>query len=152
MGKIIKHGIPYGGTSTIAGNISYNNSTSQLNSRTVQNAITELKTITDGATKQVTTLPVASSANVGQIYQYIGTTTSDYTNGYFYKCVLDNGAYVWNNVSTTEITTTTTTVNSITAVGTLPTFTYNSTTENLTYTAGTLPTKGSDTSVINSVT
>lgn len=102
MGKIIKHGIPYGGTSTIAGNISYDNSTSQLNSRTVQNAITELKTITDGATKQVNTLPVASSANVGQIYQYTGTTTANYVNGYFYKCINDNGTYKWVDVIVQE--------------------------------------------------
>ena len=102
MGKIIKHGIPYGGTSTIAGNISYNNSTSQLNSRTVQNAITELKTITDGATKQVNTLPVASSAVVGQIYQYTGTTTANYINGYFYKCINDNGTYKWTDIVVQE--------------------------------------------------
>ena len=41
----------------------------------------------------------------------------------------------------------TTTVNSITAVGTLPTFSYSS--ETLTYTAGTLPTKGADTTVVS---
>lgn len=102
MGKIIKHGKTYGGTSTIAGNISYDNSTSQLNSQTVQNAITELKTITDGTTKQATTLPTASSATVGQIYQYTGTTTNTYINGYFYKCVNDNGTYKWMDVVVQE--------------------------------------------------
>jgi hypothetical protein len=35
MGKIIKNGIPYGGTSTSAGNISYNNTGSGLISATV---------------------------------------------------------------------------------------------------------------------
>lgn len=45
--------------------------------------------------------------------------------------------------------TTTTTVNSITAVGTLPTFTVSN--EVLTMTQGTLPTKGSDTTVVASV-
>lgn len=45
-----------------------------------------------------------------------------------------------------------TTVNSITGVGTLPSFTYDSTTETLSFAAGTLPTKGENTSVLTSVT
>lgn len=47
MGKIIKNGVVYGGTSNIAGNISYDNTGTQLNAVTVQNAITELKTLVD---------------------------------------------------------------------------------------------------------
>lgn len=43
----------------------------------------------------------------------------------------------------------TTTVNSITAVGTLPVFSVSG--EALVYTAGTLPTKGADTTVVNNV-
>ena len=50
---------------------------------------------------------------------------------------------------TASATTSSTTVNSITAVGTLPTFTVSN--ETLTITAGTLPTKGSDTTVITAV-
>ena len=49
-------------------------------------------------------------------------------------------------VSVTEGEDTTTTVNSITAVGTLPEFSYSN--EVLTFSAGTLPTKGSDTTVV----
>lgn len=49
MGKIIKNSIPYGGTSTSAGNISYNNTSSGLISATVQNAITELKSLFDNS-------------------------------------------------------------------------------------------------------
>ena len=45
--------------------------------------------------------------------------------------------------------TSTTTVNSITAVGTLPTFTVSN--EILTITAGTLPTKGANTTVISAI-
>lgn len=45
-----------------------------------------------------------------------------------------------------------TTVNSITNVGTLPSFTYDSATETLSFASGTLPTKGADTSVLTSVT
>lgn len=50
---------------------------------------------------------------------------------------------------TASATTSSTTVNSITAVGTLPTFTVSN--ETLTITAGTLPTRGSDTTVITAV-
>lgn len=49
-------------------------------------------------------------------------------------------------ISVTEASDTTTTVNSITAEGSLPTFTLSG--ETLVYTAGTLPTKGSDTTVV----
>lgn len=120
--------------------------------RASQDALQTIAGNSVGQIIQKSVMPTPALAELGNIYQYVGATSESYTNGYFYKCVSDNGAYVWDNISTTEITTTTTTVNSITAVGTLPTFTYNSTTENLTYTAGTLPTKGSDTSVINSIT
>lgn len=51
------------------------------------------------------------------------------------------------SVSNVELNTTT--VNSITAVGTLPTFTVSG--ETLTFTSGTLPTKGADTTVATSV-
>ena len=44
----------------------------------------------------------------------------------------------------------TTTVNSITDVGTLPSLSYDAETEALTFSAGTLPTKGNDTTVLTS--
>ena len=47
---------------------------------------------------QYDTMPTPSSSNEGQILQYIGTTTSNYTNGYFYQCVespVGSGTYVW---------------------------------------------------------
>lgn len=50
---------------------------------------------------------------------------------------------------TTTVQSTPTTVNSITAVGTLPTFTVTG--ETLTFTQGTLPTKGDDVSVIATI-
>ena len=50
------------------------------------------------------------------------------------------------SVSVSEAADSKTTVNSITAVGSLPTFTTSG--ETLVYTPGTLPTKGSDTSVV----
>ena len=51
---------------------------------------------------QVSTVPTATSTNEGQIIQYIGTTTSTYTNGYFYKCTSDGAtptpSYSWVRV------------------------------------------------------
>jgi len=47
---------------------------------------------------QYDTMPPASSANVNQILQYIGTTSGGYTNGYYYKCINDGGVYKWINI------------------------------------------------------
>jgi hypothetical protein len=51
---------------------------------------------------QVETLPVAGVDNLGKIYEYIGSTTANYTNGFFYKCVevedSDPVEYTWANV------------------------------------------------------
>ena len=49
----------------------------------------EFSFITDGASQtiQVSVLPTAGASELGNIYQYIGQTNQNYTNGYFYKCV-----------------------------------------------------------------
>ena len=55
-----------------------------------------------GDTIQVVTLPIASSSELGKIYQYIGTSTTEYINGYFYECVEDAenpGNYIWEQKS-----------------------------------------------------
>lgn len=44
---------------------------------------------------QKDTMPSPSAAEIGKVYQYIGETTADFTNGYFYECVLEEGSYVW---------------------------------------------------------
>ena len=49
---------------------------------------------------QVTSLPTASASELGNIYQFTGTTGT-YTNGYFYKCVSDGASsptYSWVQV------------------------------------------------------
>jgi hypothetical protein len=99
LGKIYRNGVVYGGTTDVAGNIRYDNTGTGLGSVTVQNAITELKGLADGATTQVAALPVASAENVNKIYQYTGATNANYINGYFYKCVNDNGTYKWTEVT-----------------------------------------------------
>lgn len=44
------------------------------------------------AIPQVSVLPTASASNLGNIVQYVGATTENYTNGYFYKCAVnENG-------------------------------------------------------------
>lgn len=48
---------------------------------------------------QKTTLPTASSTEEGNIYQYIGATGNGLTNGYFYKCVENNGVYSWVRIN-----------------------------------------------------
>ena len=64
----------------------------------------EISIITDldaGQIIQVDTLPTASATEEGKIYQYIGVTDANYTNGYFYKCVSDGqspATYSWENI------------------------------------------------------
>ena len=45
----------------------------------------DLQSALDGKVTQYSQMPVASNENDNQIVQYIGQTTSGYTNGYFYK-------------------------------------------------------------------
>lgn len=53
-----------------------------------------------GDSIQVDVLPTASASNLGKIYQYIGTTTPNRRNGFFYKCVPGDvaGTYEWDNI------------------------------------------------------
>ena len=59
---------------------------------------------------QVSTLPTPSADELGKIYQYIGDTTVNYTNGYFYKCVSEPNpstgvtTYSWVAIDTQEDT------------------------------------------------
>lgn len=55
-----------------------------------------------GASSAVTTMPIASADNLNEIIQYLGETTEDYTQGYFYKCVSDSGnpaTYSWTQIN-----------------------------------------------------
>ena len=57
-----------------------------------------------GQVIQMSTLPTAASSNVGYIYQYIGDTTNDYIQGYFYQCKYDveNTTYFWQEIEVQE--------------------------------------------------
>ena len=46
---------------------------------------------------QYSTMPTASADNLGEIIQYTGAT-STYKNGFFYKCVVDNNVYSWEEI------------------------------------------------------
>lgn len=48
---------------------------------------------------QASTMPVADAKILGKIIQYVGTTDSSYTNGYFYKCTESSGTYTWQNIN-----------------------------------------------------
>ena len=54
----------------------------------------------DGSSIQVTTFPTASASELGNIYQYIGSSTLEFTNGCFYKCVQGDtpGTYKWEPI------------------------------------------------------
>lgn len=52
-----------------------------------------------GQTIQVESLPAASATEVDHIYQYIGSTTATYNNGYFYKCIYKDNDYTWEQVN-----------------------------------------------------
>ena len=63
----------------------------------------ELSVLTDAKLEQiqVSALPTASADELGNIYQYVGATDANYTNGYFYKCVSDGqspATYSWTQV------------------------------------------------------
>lgn len=76
-------------TSTDVTNLKINTLTEAQYDTAVQGGVigaNELSVITDmDDAIQVTALPTASADELGKIYQYIGATDSNYTNGYFYK-------------------------------------------------------------------
>ena len=55
----------------------------------------------DGSSIQVDVFPTASAAELGNIYQYVGSNTLQFTTGCFYRCEYDStaGTYQWNPIS-----------------------------------------------------
>jgi hypothetical protein len=114
MGKIMKNGIPYGGSSSLASDVTYDNTSTDLSATNVQSAITELN----------------GKAKTGS-YTPQGSVTVDYTQNVY--------------------TPASGTVAAVASVGTLPSATYDSASETITFSVGTLPTT-SNKSVIVAVT
>lgn len=48
-------------------------------------------------------MPTATESCGGQVVQFIGTSTSDYTHGYFYECVPQGSGYIWKNTGVQAI-------------------------------------------------
>ena len=48
-------------------------------------------------------MPTATESCGGQVVQFIGTSTSDYTHGYFYECVSEGSGYIWKNIGVQAI-------------------------------------------------
>ena len=117
-------------------------------------------TLTDGSTTNPITVGGDSvTARTGAVAQYSGeefawngTAWQSLGKNNFGDLAFKNsasGSYTpTGGVTINEAADSTTTVNSITAVGTLPSFSYDSTNEALTFSAGTLPTKGANTTVV----
>ncbi len=81
-------------------------STNAVENRVIKTAIDEKQD-----TIEVSTMPVASVANLGKVYIYVGTTTADYVQGQAYLCVLDTetSAYKWET-TTSKVTVDNTTI------------------------------------------
>ena len=94
-------------TSTNVTNLKINELTEAQFDTAVQQGIigaNEISILTDveaGQVIQVATLPTANADELGNIYQFVGTTDVNYTNGYFYKCVSDGqvpATYSWTAI------------------------------------------------------
>ncbi len=73
-----------------------NSSTNPIQNQAVKNALDLKQDIV-----QYSTMPIAASTLVNKIVQFVGTTSSPYTNGYYYKCIEDPesaGTYIWQNI------------------------------------------------------
>ena len=99
-GNTLISGVGIDGTNGVSptANVSKVGSISTLTVTDV-NGTTTTQILDGGQIIQYDTMPTASSSNVGDIIQFIGTTDSTYTNGYFYKCVNNNGTYSWENIN-----------------------------------------------------
>ena len=51
---------------------------------------------------QKVVMPAASSAVLGKVYQYVGTSDNMFKTGFFYKCGVSSGVYYWEEVVTCE--------------------------------------------------
>lgn len=61
---------------------------------------TQVQRLTMTEDVQKTEMPTADSSYLNKIYQYIGTTDANFTNGLFYRCVNTSGTYSWQECET----------------------------------------------------
>lgn len=58
-----------------------------------------------GDSIQVSVMPSADASNLGKIVEYVGSTTAEYTNGFFYECTYDGSVYKWEQKAVQECET-----------------------------------------------
>lgn len=107
MAKIIRNGIEYGIPSyskneidrKLALKVSKSEVESELNESTNPVQSRAVKKALGDKVPQYTTMPMPNVNNVGAVAQYVGTTTVDFTNGFFYEVVEDSSSvptiYSW---------------------------------------------------------
>lgn len=129
------------GTTTSTGNFTPSGSVELTTTAKTPTLSKAAGTSSDYTVKEVSSVSVGTSSTTPTITVAEGTSS----NGYQVKGTV--------SAPTITVTPSTTTVNSITAVGTLPEFTATVSNENLTFgwSAGTLPTKGSNTTVATGI-
>lgn len=113
-GQYIREKIEVQDSNADAEDIAYDNTTSGLTATNVQDAIDEIDTSVDTINTtidtiegditdiknivEVTTIDTPTAEDEGNIIQYKGETTANFTQGYFYKCIEDPenpGTYEW---------------------------------------------------------
>ena len=67
-------------------------STNFVTSNGIYNALKNVKSI------QYDEIPTPSTNWENKIIEYVGETTENYINGYFYKCIDEEGTFTWKNI------------------------------------------------------
>lgn len=117
MAKIIHNGVEYGGTGYSKKEID-NKLRLKLNRSEVDSVLSDDSTnpvqnkiVTKALEEKITqynAMPIADENNLGEIAQFVGETDSNYTKGFFYRCVVvpntDPTEYEWVNQEVQEST------------------------------------------------
>lgn len=117
MAKIVHNGVAYGGTGYSKKEID-NKLRLKLNRSEVDSVLSDDSTnpvqnkiVTKALEEKITqynAMPIADENNLGEIAQFVGTTDTTYTKGFFYRCVVvpntDPTEYEWVNQEVQEST------------------------------------------------
>ena len=74
-------------------------SVARSNIATLQAAVNGMSAVSLGAVPQYSSMPTAAAQWVDKIVQYVGSTASGLTNGYFYKCNQNGQNYTWGAIA-----------------------------------------------------
>jgi hypothetical protein len=67
------------------------------NQTTVEGALGQLNTA-KAKKFQVTTMPTPNASHLGDVVQYLGNTTGNYTKDMWYRCVFNDPTYSWEKI------------------------------------------------------